>query len=70
MIAYVEGKLFNEEVIYVAIPPVFVGFVGLDHRVVGGVEMFGGMFVLRVIAASHVPASLAETQMHPGIAHL
>jgi hypothetical protein len=31
--------------------------------------MLGGMFVLRRIAATHMPANLAEPQVHPGITH-
>jgi hypothetical protein len=34
------------------------------------VEVFGGMFVLRRIAAADVPTLQAQAQMHPGIAHL
>src|SRR5215210_3478508 len=36
---------------------------------VGGVEMPGGMFVLRRVAAADVTAAAAETQVHPGIPH-
>ncbi len=34
---------------------------------VRGVEVFGGMFVLRRIAAAYVPAFEAETQVYPCI---
>jgi hypothetical protein len=33
-------------------------------------EMFGGVFVLRRVATSDVPAGEAQAQMYPGIAHL
>jgi hypothetical protein len=36
----------------------------------GPVEMLGGMFVLRRIAAAYVPAGHAKAKMHPPIAHL
>jgi hypothetical protein len=36
----------------------------------GSVKMFGGVFVLRRIATSHVAALQAHSQMDPGIAHL
>jgi hypothetical protein len=36
----------------------------------GGVKMLGGMLVLRRIAASHVPAFQAHSQMYPRIAGL
>jgi len=36
----------------------------------GGVEMFGGVFIRRLVAAAHVPANPADTQMDPPIASL
>jgi hypothetical protein len=36
----------------------------------GGVEMFRGMLVLGGIAAAHVAAFTAETQMNPRVPHL
>src|SRR5579859_6455824 len=36
----------------------------------GGVEMLGGVTVLRVVAASDVTARQAQPEMHPGVAHL
>src|SRR5579872_7073866 len=36
----------------------------------GLVEVFGGMLVLRRIAAAHVPAAETFPQMDPGVAHL
>lgn len=35
-----------------------------------GVIMFGGMFVLRAVAAPNVPANQAEPQVHPLITQL
>jgi hypothetical protein len=32
--------------------------------------MLGGVFVFRVIAASHMAAGLTQPQMDPGVAHL
>jgi len=34
-----------------------------------GVEMLGGVFVLRGVAAANVTATQAQTQMHPTVAH-
>lgn len=31
-------------------------------------EMPGGMLILRVVAAAHVAAMLADAQVHPGVA--
>jgi hypothetical protein len=42
----------------------------LDNRVLGLVEVAGGMLVFRVITAAHMAANFAEAQMYPGAAHL
>jgi len=31
----------------------------------GGVEMFGGVFIRRLVAAAHVPTNTANAQMDP-----
>ena len=36
--------------------PVFIRLEGLDNRVVGRVEMLGGVLILRRIAAADMPA--------------
>jgi hypothetical protein len=36
----------------------------------GCMKMLGGVFVLRVVAAAHVPADFAESQVYPGVANL
>jgi hypothetical protein len=56
--------------IYITPAPVFPLFKGLDDRVLGGVKMFGGMFVGRRIATTHMAAGEAEAQMHPPTAAL
>ncbi len=35
-----------------------------------GVKVFGGVLVLRAIAAADVPARLANSQVHPAVANL
>src|SRR5438874_13655165 len=47
--------------------PALTRFKGTDHRVLHAVEMFGGVLVLRRVAASHVAALQAESQMHPRV---
>jgi len=37
---------------------------------IGGVEMFCGMFIFRGIAAAHMSAGQAEAQVHPTVANL
>jgi hypothetical protein len=36
----------------------------------GVMEMLGGVLVFRRIAAAHVPANQAQSQMDPGVSHL
>ena len=47
--------------------PVLSWLEGLDNRVVGRVEMLGGMLILRIIAAANMPAFKTEAQVHPRI---
>ncbi len=54
--------------VHVAPLPAFAGLDGLHDRVLGGVEMFGGVLVFRGIAAAHFSAFQAEPQVHPGVA--
>jgi hypothetical protein len=35
-----------------------------------GVKMLGGMLVFGIVAAAHMAAGKAETQMDPGVSHL
>jgi hypothetical protein len=48
--------------------PPFRGIIGLDDRVLGGAKMFCGMSVGRLIAATDMTATAADTQMQPGVA--
>jgi hypothetical protein len=36
----------------------------------GRTKVFGGMFILRRITASHMPAHSAQTEMNPSVSHL
>ena len=47
--------------------PVFIRLEGLDNRVVGRVEMPGGVLILRRIAAADMPAFETEAQVYPRI---
>src|ERR1700730_12706606 len=42
---------------------------GLDNRVVGRVEMFGGVLVLRIVTAPDMSTGETEAQMHPAITY-
>src|SRR5690348_2731128 len=56
--------------VHVAPAPVLARLERLDDRVTGRVEVFGGMPVLRVIAAADVAADQTFAQMDPAVAHL
>src|SRR5947209_5261410 len=56
--------------VHVAPDPSLSRLDGANQWVRGPFKMFGGMLILRGIAAAHVPANQAEPQMHPGIAQL
>jgi hypothetical protein len=57
----------DQHVIYVAVAPVFSGLEGLDNRVPRGVEVFGCVLILRLVAATYVPANQAFPEMHPRV---
>jgi hypothetical protein len=50
--------------------PGLTDFQGLHDRMFRRAEVFGRVFVLGGIAAADMPASHAQTQMNPLIAHL
>jgi hypothetical protein len=45
------------------------GFEGLDYGVSGGVEMFGGVFILRVVAAADMSTDQKHAQVNPSVTH-
>ena len=47
--------------------PVLSRLKGLDNRVIGRVEMFGGVLILRRVTAANMPAFETEAQVHPTI---
>jgi hypothetical protein len=47
--------------------PVLSRLKGLDDRVVGGMEMPGRVFILRVVTAAHMATGEAEAQVDPGV---
>src|SRR5580693_4647824 len=52
----------------VAPNPLFSGLDRAHHGMVGVMKMFGGMFVLRRITATHIPADHAHPEVNPGVA--
>lgn len=59
----------HKKIIGVAIHPVLTRLEGFDDRVARSMEMFRGVLVFGLIAASDMAADHAETKMHPGIPH-
>lgn len=57
----------EKELVDITPAPVLIWLKGLNDRVVGRVEMFGGMLVLRTIAAADMSTDEADTQMYPGV---
>jgi len=57
----------EEELVDVTPAPVLIWLEGLHDRVVGRVEMFGGMRILRLVAAADMPAFKADSQVYPGV---
>ena len=63
---YTFGKVV-EEVICVAPAPVLSRFYGAHHRVPGRAKMRGRVLVPRRIAAAHMTAGEADSEMHPRV---
>jgi hypothetical protein len=59
----------EKDFVHVAPAPAFRRVVALDHRMAGGVEMFGGVAVRRIVATADVPAGAAQPQVHPRRSH-
>jgi hypothetical protein len=57
------------KIIDIAPPPRFAGLERLHDRMIGGVEMFGCMFIFGRIAAADVSAFPAQAQMDPAVSH-
>ena len=65
------GRLGEVEFDFVDVAPAprFAGLERTHDRVLGAVEVFGGVFVLGGIAAANVSAFEAETKVDPGVTH-
>jgi hypothetical protein len=66
---YEELSKLEHELIDITPAPVLTRLEGLDNRVVGRVEMPGGVLVLRIVTATDMSTGEAEAQVHPGITH-
>src|SRR5437867_6970354 len=57
------------DLVDVAPAPAFPRLERGDDRMPGLLEMLGGVLVLRVVAASDVPARPAQAKVHPAVSH-
>jgi len=64
-----SGKV-QFQVVDVAPAPSLTGLERLHDRVLSAVEVLGGVFVFRRVAATHMAALQAQPQVHPAVTHL
>jgi len=64
-----DAPRIHRQFINVAPNPFLVGFEGLDYWMSGGVEMFGGMFILGIVAAADMPTDQTDPQVNPSVTH-
>ena len=60
-----EPVSFEHQIVDITPHPVLARLVRPDDGMIGGVEMFCGMFIFRRIAAAHMSAGQADSQVHP-----
>src|SRR5260370_32853292 len=65
-----RGDCARDDLMYVAPDPVFARLDRAHHRMAAVLKMFGGVLVLRRIAATHLPAGHAHAQVNPGVTDL
>src|ERR1700733_14336174 len=58
-------RQIEQDFVHIAPAPSFRRIVAFDDGMSGGVEMLGGMFVGRIIAAADMAATAADPQMQP-----
>src|SRR5438552_9363343 len=66
--SYFEG--IEVHLIYLAPAPLLARLERFDDGVTALVEVLGGVLVLRVVAAAHVPTGHTEAKVYPCIPHL
>ena len=64
-----QFPVFQNDLINITPSPVLARLERPHDRMPGGMEMLGGMPVLRGITAAHMPAGKTKPKMDPGIAH-
>src|SRR5262249_25550934 len=68
--AFGQGAMcwFEQRLVDVAPPPIFVRFERAHNRVTGGVEMQSRVLVPGVVAAAHVATRETQPEMHQSVA--
>src|SRR5579871_3476036 len=64
-----QTRKLQENLVHITPSPVFAGLERLHDRVLGVVEMLGGMLVLRTVAAAYMATFQAQAQVDPGVTH-
>src|SRR6266403_6096543 len=64
-----RSSKLHHELVDVAPAPIFPTFERGDDRVLGRSEMLGSVLVLRLVAASDVPAGSTQPKVDPRVAH-
>src|SRR6202035_4048710 len=70
VVGSLSARQVEQHFIDIAPAPAFRRIVALDDRMAGGVEMFGGVLVGRIVAAPDMAAGAADPQMQPHAAGL
>ncbi len=58
----------EKQIVRVTVSPFFVRLKRFDNRMIGRMEMFSRVFILRLVAAADVSARFAQPQVQPVIA--
>jgi len=56
--------------VHIAPSPILSGLERLHDRVICGVEVLGGVLILRAVATAHMAADEADAKVYPTVAHL
>src|SRR3989442_14449661 len=62
-----RSSRLEEQLVDVTPGPVLTRLEGLNDRMVGGVEMPGGVLILRIVTATDMSTGETEAQVHPRI---
>ena len=61
----VDGQRVEGDLAHIALPSILTRLERLDDQVASGVEVPGGVFVLRAVTTPHVPTNRADAPTRP-----